>query len=111
MPDTVKTVAGGLEQPWSLAFLPDGMLVMARAIRFVTCEGSVVAADQGRATVFTIPGQKPGLLDITVRHPIAEATRSCRNVHSTQALAFQAASRWMPQRREGTLKRGVSASA
>ena len=50
----VETIANGLEQPWSLAFLPDGrMLVTERPgrMRIVT-------------VVFTDAGRQPGLLDV-----------------------------------------------
>ncbi len=48
----VQTVASGLVNPWSLAFLPDGrMLVTERPgrMRIVTPEGTALAAAQGRA--------------------------------------------------------------
>jgi glucose/arabinose dehydrogenase len=68
----VETVAVGLEQPWSLAFLPDGrMLVTERPgrMRVVTREGAVSPPIDGVPEVFAIRSRQPGLLDVTLdRH-------------------------------------------
>ncbi|MDQ0509558.1 PQQ-dependent sugar dehydrogenase [Ancylobacter amanitiformis] len=66
-PLIVETVATGLENPWSLAFLPDGrMLVSERVgrLRIVSRNGTVSAPVEGLPPVFA-RGQG-GLLDITV---------------------------------------------
>jgi glucose/arabinose dehydrogenase len=63
----VETVASGLRDPWSLAFLPDGrMLVTERAgrIRIVTREGNLSAPLAGVPEVYS-SGQG-GLLDIAL---------------------------------------------
>jgi len=63
----VETVASGLNDPWSLAFLPDGrMLVTERAgrIRIVTHEGNASAPLPGVPAVYS-SGQG-GLLDIAL---------------------------------------------
>ena len=62
---TVTTVARGLEHPWSLAFLPDGrMLVTERPgrLRYVTREGALSEPIAGVPTVHA-EGQG-GLLDV-----------------------------------------------
>jgi glucose/arabinose dehydrogenase len=62
---TLSDVATGLENPWSLAFLPDGrMLVTERAgrLRLVTPEGEVSAPLNGVPAVYDT-GQG-GLLDV-----------------------------------------------
>jgi aldose sugar dehydrogenase len=61
----VETVARGLDQPWSLAFLPDGrMLVTERPgrMRIVTRERVVSPPIDGVPAVFTVSGRQPGLL-------------------------------------------------
>jgi len=65
----VETIAVGLEQPWSLAFLPDGrMLVTERPgrMRIVTREGVLSPPIEGVPVVFTITGRQPGLLDVAL---------------------------------------------
>ncbi len=67
--DTVQltTVASGLEHPWSLAFLPDGrMLVTERRgrLRYVTMKGEISAPIAGVPTVYAV-GQG-GLLDVVL---------------------------------------------
>ena len=62
---TVSTVARGLEHPWSLAFMPDGqMLVTERPgrMRIVTRDGRLSPAVNGVPRVF-VRGQA-GLLDV-----------------------------------------------
>ena len=62
---TVTTVARGLEHPWSLAFLPDGrMLVTERPgrLRYVTREGALSDPIAGLPAVYA-EGQG-GLLDV-----------------------------------------------
>jgi aldose sugar dehydrogenase len=71
----LTTVAEGLEQPWGLAFLPDGeMLVTERPgrLRRVAADGSVSPPLEGVPEVF-FRGQG-GLLDV-VLHPRFEANR------------------------------------
>ena len=63
----VTTVAKGLEQPWALAFLPDGrMLVTERPgrLRYVTADGGVSEPIAGLPVVHAT-GQG-GLLDVTL---------------------------------------------
>jgi glucose/arabinose dehydrogenase len=63
----ITTVAEGLEHPWSLAFLPDGrMLVTERPgrLRYVTADGSVSEPIAGVPAVFA-EGQG-GLLDVVL---------------------------------------------
>lgn len=65
---TVDTVASGLENPWGLAFLPDGrMLVTERAgrLRVVTGDGAVGAAVTGLPANIDVQGQG-GLLDVAL---------------------------------------------
>jgi glucose/arabinose dehydrogenase len=65
----VETKAAGLQQPWSLAFLPDGrMLVSERPgrLRVVKREGVLSPPVEGALPVYTIPGRQPGLLDIAL---------------------------------------------
>jgi len=62
---TVTTIAGGLEHPWSLAFLPDGrMLVTERPgrMRYVTRDGALSEPIAGLPSVHA-KGQG-GLLDV-----------------------------------------------
>jgi glucose/arabinose dehydrogenase len=69
----VTTVAKGLEQPWSLAFLPDGrMLVTERPgrLRYVTADGGVSGPIAGVPAVHAT-GQG-GLLDVTLDPAFAE---------------------------------------
>ncbi|MFT0862272.1 PQQ-dependent sugar dehydrogenase [Ancylobacter sp. G4_0304] len=66
-PLTVETVASGLESPWSLAFLPDGrMLVTERPgrLRIVSRSGTVSAPVRGLPAVYA-RGQG-GLLDVAL---------------------------------------------
>ncbi len=63
----LETVATGLEHPWSLAFLPDGrMLVTERPgrLRYVTMKGEVSEPISGVPAVYA-EGQG-GLLDVTL---------------------------------------------
>jgi aldose sugar dehydrogenase len=65
----VETKAAGLEQPWSLAFLPDGrMLVSERPgrLRIVTREGVLSPPVEGVPAVYAIKGRQPGLLDVAL---------------------------------------------
>src|SRR5262245_62204493 len=64
---SVTTVAKGLEHPWSLAFLPDGrMLVTERPgrLRYVTREGELSSPVSGVPRVHA-QGQG-GLLDVVL---------------------------------------------
>lgn len=72
----VETVASGLEHPWSLAFLPDGaMLVTERAgaIRLVTADGRVSDPLAGTPQVADI--NQGGMLDIALDPNFAENRR------------------------------------
>ena len=63
----LTTFAGGLEHPWSLAFLPDGrMLVTERPgrLRYVTATGGLSAPIEGLPSVRAV-GQG-GLLDVAL---------------------------------------------
>jgi len=63
----LTTIASGLEHPWSLAFLPDGrMLVTERPgrLRYVTMKGEISGPIAGVPTVFAA-GQG-GLLDVVL---------------------------------------------
>jgi glucose/arabinose dehydrogenase len=65
----VETKAAGLEQPWSLAFLPhDRMLVSERPgrLRLVAREGALSPPVEGVPAVYAITGRQPGLLDVAV---------------------------------------------
>jgi glucose/arabinose dehydrogenase len=65
----VETKATGLEQPWSLAFLPDGrMLVTERPgrLRIVMREGVLSPPVEGVPAVYAITGRQPGLLDVAL---------------------------------------------
>ena len=65
----VETIASGLEQPWSLAFLPDGrMLVTERPgrMRIVTRDGALSPPIKGVPVVFTVAGRQPGLFDVAL---------------------------------------------
>ena len=70
---SVTTVAKGLEHPWSLAFLPDGrMLVTERPgrLRYVTREGALSEPIAGVPAVYA-EGQG-GLLDVVLDPAFAE---------------------------------------
>jgi glucose/arabinose dehydrogenase len=65
----VDTKATGLEEPWSLAFLPDGrMLVSERPgrLRIVAAEGVLSPPVEGVPAVHAIAGRSPGLLDVAL---------------------------------------------
>ncbi len=66
-PVTITTVASGLVHPWSLAFLPDGrMLVTERPgrLRYVDAKGVVSAPIAGVPAVFA--EKQGGLLDVVL---------------------------------------------
>ncbi len=63
----LTTIATGLEHPWSIAFLPDGrMLVTERPgrLRYVTMKGEVSEPISGVPVVFA--GGQGGLLDVAL---------------------------------------------
>jgi glucose/arabinose dehydrogenase len=65
----VETKAAGLEEPWSVAFLPGGrMLVSERPgrLRRVSPEGVLSPPVEGVPTVHAIAGRSPGLLDVAL---------------------------------------------
>jgi glucose/arabinose dehydrogenase len=71
---TVSTVADGLAYPWSLAFMPDGrMLVTERAgrIRIVSRDGKLSKPFDGVPKVF-VSGQA-GLMDVILAHDFAQS--------------------------------------
>lgn len=73
-PLSVETVASGLENPWGLAFLPDGrMLVTERAgrLRIVSRSGTVSAPVAGLPPVYAT-GQG-GLLDVALAPDFASS--------------------------------------
>ena len=66
-PIIVETVAGGLDHPWGLAFLPDGAMVVTErggAIRLVTPEGRISAPLAGGPA--TEDWGQGGLLDVVI---------------------------------------------
>ncbi len=72
----VETVTSGLEHPWSLAFLPDGaMLVTERAgtVRLVSADGRVSDPLAGTPPVADI--NQGGMLDIALDPDFAENRR------------------------------------
>lgn len=72
-PLAVETVADGLEHPWSLAFLPDGrMLVTERPgrIRIVTAHGETSKPLAGVPAVFA--RSQAGLMDIVLDRGFAQ---------------------------------------
>jgi len=63
----LKTIATGLEHPWSLAFLPDGRLLVTERpgrLRYVTMKGEISEPIAGVPTVYA-KGQG-GLLDVAL---------------------------------------------
>lgn len=65
----VETIAVGLEQPWGLAFLPDGRLLVTERpgrMRLVTRSGVLSPPIEGVPAVFAITGRQPGLLDVAL---------------------------------------------
>jgi len=65
----VETLAKGFDQPWGMAFLPDGRLIFTERsgnIRFLNKDGSVSAPVKGTPSVFV--RQDGGMLDIAL-HP------------------------------------------
>src|SRR5205085_7671790 len=75
----VRTIARGLVNPWSLAFLPDGtMLVTERPgrMRIVTAEGQVSPPLKGVPEVWA-SGQG-GLLDVVIDKFFAQDRKSTR---------------------------------
>src|SRR5512134_1566868 len=69
----VTTVAGGLEHPWSLAFLPDGrMLVTERPGRLrIVAPGGALSAPVAGVPAVDAQGQG-GLLDVLLDPRFAE---------------------------------------
>jgi glucose/arabinose dehydrogenase len=65
----VETLAKGLDQPWGMAFLPDGSLIFterAGRLRFLDKNGKLSAPVTGTPTVFV--RQDGGMLDVAL-HP------------------------------------------
>ena len=66
---TVSTVAGGLEQPWGIDFLPDGRMIVTEKpgrLRIVSTDGKISTPIDGLPKVDD--GGQGGLLDVTL-HP------------------------------------------
>ena len=85
---SVETVAGGLVNPWSLAFLPDGrMLVTERPgrMRIVTRDGKLSQPLTGVPQVFA-SGQG-GLLDVVARSRLTRRTRRSISVMPNRSSA------------------------
>jgi glucose/arabinose dehydrogenase len=64
-----ETLAKGFDQPWGMAFLPDGRLIFTERsgnIRFLSKDGSVSEPVKGTPSVFV--RQDGGMLDIAL-HP------------------------------------------
>src|SRR5215207_9848407 len=71
----VETVARGLVNPWSLAFLPDGrMLVTEKAGRLRLLNGSTVSAPIGGVPTVDSGGQG-GLFDVLLAADFASSRR------------------------------------
>jgi glucose/arabinose dehydrogenase len=71
---TVSTVAQGLEYPWSLAFMPDGrMLVTERPgrIRIVSPDGKLSKPFAGVPKAFV--SSQAGLMDVILAHDFAQS--------------------------------------
>jgi glucose/arabinose dehydrogenase len=71
----VETKAVGLEEPWSLAFLPRGrMLVSERPgrLRIVSPEGVLSPPVEGVPAVHAVTGRSPGLLDVALDRGYAD---------------------------------------
>ncbi len=71
---TAVTVASGLQNPWALAFLPDGrMLVTERAgrMRYVDKQGNLSGALSGVPVVVT--GRQAGLFDVVLAPDFAKS--------------------------------------
>ena len=77
---TVETVADGLDHPWSLAFLPDGnMLVTERSgkLKHVAADGTTVvvhdfASGDEHPKVHNASGAQAGLFDVALHPDFAE---------------------------------------
>jgi len=73
-PVRVETVARGLDHPWSLAFLPDGrMLVTERPgrMRIVSRDGALSRPVEGVPTVFA--RSQAGLMDVILARDFAQS--------------------------------------
>jgi glucose/arabinose dehydrogenase len=65
----VETKATGLEQPWSLAFLPGGRILVSERpgrLRIVSSEGVLSPSVEGVPAVHAIRDRSPGLLDVAL---------------------------------------------
>ena len=70
---SIRNVAGGLTQPWGMAFLPDGRMLVTELpgrLRFVAPDGTISAAIEGTPQVFN-QGQG-GLMDVALDPNFAE---------------------------------------
>ena len=90
----VETVAGGLVHPWSLAFLPDGrMLVSERPgrMRIVTRGGQLSPPLAGVPKVFA--QSQAGLMDVMLGATILQKTARSISATPSRPRAAAAASR------------------
>ena len=69
----VETLAKGLDQPWGMAFLPDGRMIFterAGRLRFLSMDGRMSAPVKGTPTVFV--RQDGGMLDVALPPDFAQ---------------------------------------
>jgi glucose/arabinose dehydrogenase len=75
---SLETVAGGLDHPWALAFLPDGSLLITEKsgpLRHVMLDGTISEPIANVPEVHSPERSQGGLLDIAIA-PDFEATRT-----------------------------------
>ena len=107
---TVETIAGGLAHPWSLAFLPDGrMLVTERPgrMRIVTRKGQLSPPLGGVPKVFA-QGQA-GLMDVVLARDFEQQPHGLLSAMPSPPMAAAAsrcrAHSWSTTRRRGSIHR------
>jgi len=65
----VETKAAGLEEPWGLAFLPGGRVLVSERpgrLRIVAPDGVLSPPVEGVPAVHAVPDRSPGLLDVAL---------------------------------------------